>query len=176
MKNSIKILITVLILIILGGSFYIYKIKKDGNTEPFVPIVSTNLPNKNKSLTDKEFTKTSEDPEAKILARGDLNNDGFEDAIVAETFCGASCSVNLAVILNKDNKTTSAVENNRFEGYTAGTALQSDVQEIKIEGGTISITGRGLDCGYTCNEEKWNVIKTLRYELIEDNITRISDN
>lgn len=175
MKNSIKILISILVLIILGGSFYIYKINKDNHTEPFIPIVSKN-PQVNKSLTDEQFTKTSEDPEAKVLARGDINGDGFEDAIVAETFCGASCSVNLAVVLNQENKKTIVIENNRFEGYTAGTALQSDVQEITIENGTISLTGRGLDCGYTCSEETWNVVKTLKYELIDNNIVRLPVN
>lgn len=175
MKNSIKILIITLILIILGGSFYIYKIKKAKTIEPFIPITSSNT-TQNKSLTDEQFTKTSEDPEAKVLARGDINKDGFEDAIVAETFCGASCSVNLAVILNMDNKTTKTVDEGRFEGYTAGTALQSDVQEITIQDGTISITGRGLDCGYTCTEETWNVIKTLKYEFIDNNITRLPIN
>ncbi len=175
MKNSMKILITILVFIILVGSFYIYKMKKDGNTEPFIPIVSKN-PQGNKSLTDEQFTNISEDPEAKVLARGDINKDGFEDAIVAETFCGASCSVNLAVVLNQENKKTMIIENNRFEGYTAGTALQSDVQEVTIENGTISITGRGLDCDYTCSEEIWNVIKTLKYELIDNNIVRLPVN
>jgi hypothetical protein len=174
MKNSIKILIAVLILIILGGSFYIYKIKQGNNAEPFVPIVSNST--ENKTLTDEQFIKISEDPEAKVLARGDINKDGFEDAIVAETFCGASCSVNLAVVLNQDNKKTKLVEEGRFEGYTAGTALQSDVQEITIVDGTISITGRGLDCGYTCTEENWDIIKTLKYELIDNNIVRLPVN
>lgn len=175
MKNSIKILIAVLILIILGGSFYIYKIKKDKTAEPFIPITSPN-PTQSKSLTDEQFTKTSEDPEAKVLARGDINKDGFEDAIVAETFCGASCSVNLAVILNQDNKTTKSVENNYFEGYTAGTAMQSDIEKITIENGIISITGKGLDCGYTCTEEKWDIMKTLKYEFIDNNIVRLPIN
>jgi hypothetical protein len=171
MKNSIKILITVLTLIIVVGSFYIYKIKKDNNTELFVPIVSDII--KNQNLTDKDFTKTSGDSEAKVLARGDVNNDGFEDAIVAETFCGASCSVNLVIVLNQENKKTMFVEDNIFEGYTTGTALQSDVQAIIIENGTISITGKGLDCGYTCTEENWNIVRTLKYEFIDNNIVRL---
>lgn len=172
MKNSMKILITILILIILGGAYYIYTIKKD-DISPISPSVST-TPSETKGLSDEEFIKKSEDPEAKVLVKGDINGDKFEDVILAETFCGASCSVNLAVILNEENKTARRIENSYFEGYTAGTAMQSDVQKITIENRTISLTGRGLDCGYTCTEEKWDVVKTLRYELINDEIIRLN--
>lgn len=172
MKNSIKILIIILILIILAGGFYIYTIKKDKNNDTFTPIVS-NSKEKNKNLSDEDFTKISEDTEAKVLARGDINKDGFEDAIIAETFCGASCSVNLAVVLNQENKKAVIAKDNIFEGYTTGTALQSDVQDIKIENGNILITGKGLDCGYTCTEEEWNIVKTLKYEFIDNNIVRL---
>lgn len=175
MKNLLKIFITILTLIILGGSFYFYQIKKDNNTETFIPITSPDS-SQNTTLTDEEFTKISEDPEAKILTRGDINKDGFEDAIIAETFCGASCSINLAIVLNQNNQKTVFLENAVFEGYTSGTALKSDINEISINNGDILITGKGLDCGYNCTEENWNIVKTLKYEFIENTIVRIPNN
>lgn len=175
MKNSIKILITALILITLGASFYAYQIKKYNTAENFIPIVSNNN-NEDKTLADEEFTKISEDSEARVLARGDINKDGFEDAITAETFCGASCSINLAVVLNQDNKKAVLMENAIFEGYTAGTAMKSDISEISINNGDVFITGKGLDCGYNCTEEEWEIVKTLKYEFIDNNIARIPNN
>lgn len=171
MKNPIKILIIILILAISGG-LYFHSINKteimsnENKATTSVKVLSS-------SLTDAEFIKSSADPEGKVLVRGDMNGDKYEDAIVAETFCGASCTINLAIVLNQDNKMTKLIDNTHFDGYLSGTALKSDVSSISIENGIITLTGRGLDCGENCTEDKWNVIKKLQYELIENDIVRL---
>ncbi len=175
MTKSIKVLIAVLILIIIAGTYYIFHLK---NAQEELPAenATTTVQVAEPGLTDEQLIGVTEDDEGKVLARGDLNGDKFEDAIVAETFCGASCSVGLAVILNHENKSAKLVENTHFDGYTAGTALQTDIQEVTIENGIISITGKGLDCGLDCVEERWNEVKTLKYQLHGNEIIQLPFN
>ncbi len=125
------------------------------------------------SLPDEEFIKASDDAEGRVLARGDINGDGFEDAVVQEMHCGASCGVNLAVIFNDGKGGTRPLgsEYSTFApAFYGSSAVKSDVKEVSIKDGIISLTGNGLDCtsqDFTviCTEEKWNVEKTVTYKF-----------
>ena len=124
-------------------------------------------------MGDNMFIAATQDADATILAKGDLNNDKLDDAIVAVAFCGASCSLTLNVVLNIDNRSTDILDNVFFDGYKSSSATKSDLSVVKIEDGIITLTGKGLDCGEDCTEEKWNVEKTIQYKLEGKKIVRI---
>lgn len=102
-----------------------------------------------KALPDIFFTDAIKDPELqdiKVLARGDINQDNFEDAIVIAYSCGAGCTYSLNVVLNNNNQSVNAkyMDFDGVEGSPA--AFKSLLSEISINDGIISITGSLLDC------------------------------
>jgi hypothetical protein len=99
-------------------SIYWYKMQpnlEESKTEAiFVKqeeVINTTRENKKgaTSLSDEIFIKAVADPQAKVLVRGDLNSDGYEDAIVQVISCGVSCSVDLEAVLNNMNNSASVV-------------------------------------------------------------------
>ena len=173
MKNTqrgfISIIAVIIIIAVIGGGAYIYSSKKT---------------QKDISLPDATFKATVDDPEAKILARGDINGDGFEDAIVREIHCGASCSISLQVVLNEKNITAKLLKDKNYPdtfspAYLASSAIKSEVTSVSIKNGVISLTGKGLACASPnsediCTEEKWNVIKIATYKFDGSNIVQLS--
>lgn len=159
-----------LVLIAIGGT-YIYNMKK---TEPVV--INPN----NQSLSDEVFIQATEDPEGKVIAHGDVDGDGFQDAIVEEISCGASCSVSLAVVLNNNNSTTTLIQSsqgNFAPAYNGSGATKSSITNISIENGIISLTGNGLACkddNQICTEAEWNKVKTIEYRFENNEIVQIT--
>lgn len=182
MKNTQLVGVILTILIIVGLGIYTYSDKKTSeevvNTQ--VEVATTTKPT---SLSDDAFKSVLEDPEAKILAKGDINGDGFEDAVLSEMYCGASCSTSLQAVLNENNKTAKLLKNkNNYDtfspAYVGSSAAKSSVSEVKIENGIISLTGIGLQCTpagseEACTEEKWSVVKTVTYKFDGTNIVQL---
>ncbi|MBC7981737.1 hypothetical protein H7X65_01520 [Candidatus Parcubacteria bacterium] len=169
MKKIIKVIIAI---VIIGGIAYYYlKQKVDMPVAAPVTPLATTTP---VSIGDNMFIAATEDADATILAKGDLNNDTYVDAIVAVAFCGASCSLSLEVVLNTDNRSARAVDNITFEGYKSSSATKSDLSSVSIENGIISLTGKGLDCDDDCSDEKWTIVKTIQYKLEGSKIVRVS--
>lgn len=169
MKKAVKIL---LVILVIGAIAYYYLEQK---FEPLPEFTPTPLATSTKVvLGDNMFIAATQDPEAKILAKGDLNGDTFEDAVLAVVFCGASCSVSLEVILNIENRSTRPLDNVFFDGYKSSSATKSELSSVTIKDGIITLTGNGLDCLEDCTEEKWNVEKTIQYKLEGDKIMRLT--
>ncbi len=168
MKKGIQITLAILI---IGGIAYYYLNKAFNPPTPMEEtILATTTP---VILGDNMFIAATQDADANILAKGDLNNDTYEDAIMAVVFCGASCSLSLEVILNVENRSTQSLDNVSFDGYKSSSATKSDLSLVTIKDGVISLTGKGLDCGEDCTEQKWNIEKTIEYRLEGDKIVRI---
>ncbi len=212
MNNSQKgfigiILVIILALGIVGGGAYIYTTQKEkikttseqttatsttSNSVTTSPTVIADVEEKNNglSLTDAQFTSVIvDDPQAKVLARGDVNMDGFEDAIVQEVHCGASCSISLQVVLNMQNKTAKLLKDKNYPdtfapAFVGSSAAKSQVDNISIDAkGIISLTGNGLDCLHftlkddeddPCTQEKWSIRRTATYKFDGKNIVQLS--
>ncbi|MES2623539.1 MAG: hypothetical protein V4576_04005 [Patescibacteria group bacterium] len=72
-----------------------------------------------------------------LTAKGDLNNDGFEDAIVQELWCAASCGKTFVAILNVGGKTKAfdvTPPDITLAGYK-----QFSINEIDIQDGVVGI-------------------------------------
>ena len=183
MKNKLIIL---LIIIILVGVVYTFVKKDKVITQPEASSVvsNKNIPlNSDKvSLSNKEFLSVS-NPQGKVIARGDINGDGYEDAIVEEMSCGASCSFNLNVIFNENNKYAKPLKpgsHANFEpAFLGSSAAKSEI--ISINNGIITIVGKGMACTNPnieepCTKEKWDVVKTVKYKFDGNEIVQISIN
>ena len=169
MKKGIQITLAILI---IGAIAYYYL---DQKFDPLPEFTESPLATTTKVvLGDNMFVAATQDADATILAKGDLNGDKFDDAIMAVAFCGASCSLSLEVILNVENRSTKALDNVNFDGYKSSSATKSDLSSVTIENGIITLTGKGLDCLEDCTEEKWNVEKTIEYKLEGDKIVRLT--
>ncbi len=136
------------------------------------------------SLTDAQFIAAgSDDPQAKVVARGDINGDGYEDAIVQEVHCGASCSIGLQVVFNDHNSSAKLFHSTKYEtfepAYMSSSAAKSEITNISIKNGIISLTGMGLACTppgteEACTQEKWNVVRTVTYKFNGTDIVQLS--
>jgi len=187
MSRIIKILI---LLVVLVGVYTIYKLGFGECGDWYVKCQKTNEVSTinttfiKTSLTDAIFIATTEDSQGKVVARGDVNGDGFEDAIVQEVHCGASCSISLQLVLNDQNKTAKLVKDKNYPdtfspAFSASGADKSGVRNISIKNGIISLIGKGLACNPfnskdLCTEEKWNVVKTATYRFDGTNIIQLS--
>lgn len=84
-----------------------------------------------------------------VLAWGDVDDDGDEDAVVMTGFCGASCGNEVDLILDEDSVPVLY----EFQGdaafapwFVGGGAAQSSLTAATIDGSMITLTGTGL-CG-----------------------------
>jgi hypothetical protein len=148
-----------LLLVVIGACIVFYK----RESETLVSPSSVTL-----SLTDDQFISVTNDPLGKVIARGDINMDGYEDAIVQKIHCGASCSVGLDVVLNNKNVNAEIALSDAFQPeYNPGGAAKSELINTRIEDGFIYLTGYGLDCG--CTEEEWKTITSLKFAFASTN-------
>lgn len=165
-KAVFTFLIIVFVALVLSRTYYVYS-----------KLHEPNVASSYASLTDAAFIKVTADPKGKVLARGDINQDGYEDALVQELHCGASCSVSLDVVLNNKNIDAQLAVSGGFEpGFKSSSAAKSSLTYVSIKEGVISLTGYGLDCGGDsgldsdiCTEENWHKIKTLQFTLNSTN-------
>ncbi|MDB5204775.1 MAG: hypothetical protein JWP09_803 [Candidatus Taylorbacteria bacterium] len=187
MKNTQRnfILFIILAVAVIGGGVYFYSTKKASTDLVDTQFHTEADQNANiTSLPDTSFKSAVGDLDANILARGDVNGDGYEDAVVQEIHCGASCSVSLQVVLNEGNVSAKLVKDKNYPdtfspAYVASSAIKSEVTSVSIKNGIISLTGKGLACTTpsleeACTEEKWNVIKTATYKFDGSNIVQLS--
>lgn len=180
MKNSQKgnttFLVLAAILLASGIGFYFYNKQKTTDVVVMDDMIATTT--EAKILPDSEFLKVIDDEQGKVLARGDIDLDGTEDAIALDVQCGASCGVSLIVILNKNGKPEILHgDKSAFEpAFYGSSALKSDVPNITIKEGVISLTGKGLDCapGPECNDQTWNIVKIVKYKYENGKIIQLS--
>ena len=74
------------------------------------------------------------------ITKGDLNNDGLEDAFVWGTGCGASCGSIFFVVLNQGNNTDGFTV--APEGFTSSGAGKYSIESAKILNGILSLNIR----------------------------------
>ncbi len=191
MKNTqrgfvIPLLIIIAVLLGVGGGVYF-------NTQKNIKEVAVSLdsgivdddkkgnliPTKNitdNKLSDDAFTKALLDTGGKVIARGDVNGDGYEDAITKVSTCGASCATDLNIVINNKNINAKVLDVSFDPGFKSSSATKSDVTNISIKDGIISLAGYGLDCGGNlnqesdiCTQEKWSIVKTIKFKLKSNN-------
>jgi len=195
-KGSATLLLVILMLIGIGaGSYYFYttqKAKLDiGNVATPTNVQGTSTVSSSTevqtvskvTLTDKDFLAVVEDPQGRILARGDIDLDGTEDVIILNIQCGASCGVSLFPVLNKNGKAVriNSPEENFAPAFYGSSAAKSEVPDVTIKNGIITLTGPGLDCMKSttkeddiCTEEKWRIAKSVTYKFDGKNIVQLS--
>jgi hypothetical protein len=210
MKNRkagfiIPLLIAIVAFLAVGGGIYFYvsknsdsqTINKNENTIATTSdsVVNTQVDSSTEkktstlnptTLTDAQFIAAgSKDPQAKVVARGDINGDGYEDAIVQEVHCEASCGIDLRVVFNDQNFGAKLFHSTKYEtfepAYMSSSAAKSEITNISIKNGIISLTGKGLACTppgieEICTQEKWNVVRTVTYKYDGKDIVQLSVN
>jgi len=81
MRKTIIIIIAVLILVVSGIYWNISNSDKTSNdTSDDTEEFSSTEQNRMSEISDQDFINATSDPQGKILARGDINLDGYEDA------------------------------------------------------------------------------------------------
>jgi hypothetical protein len=191
-RGSVSIVVIIVILVCAVGicTYFYNKNVSMPVTDEGVEVSTTtsSAVTKHKdSLSDSEFISVVDDPQAKVVARGDINNDGYEDAIVQDMHCGASCSIGLLVVFNQQNSSVKLFTPEKYEtfepAYMSSSAAKSQITSVSIKDGIISLTGYGLSCGGDrtkdtdlCTEEKWRVLKTVNYKFDGTNLIQLSVN
>lgn len=195
-SGFISILLAIIILVGIGIGVYFYSGQKNEveveDVQVATDLQSTTTPATTTDvkvvaktiLPDSAFLKDfiKYDSNAKIVARGDINSDGYEDAIVQVVSCGASCSIDLVAVLNLGNNKTEGIMNSDFgPAYVGSSAAKSNVTNVEIKNGIISLIGTGLECtnGVTsesnlCTQDKWSVVKTVKYKYDGRSIVQLS--
>ena len=199
MKNTQRgfmgiVAVIIIAIVIIGGGIYLYSTKKShidipvdvtSNASTSTTLTTTTNSN-NASLSDAQFIAAvgGDATKAEVVARGDINQDGFEDAIVQEMSCGASCSFSLSVVLNVNNKSTKLIISKNYyqsfgPAFVGSSAIKSEITNISIKAGIISLKGYGLACTNPnteeiCTNEMWHTLKTVTYKFDGTNIVQIN--
>jgi len=100
-----------------------------------------------------------------LITKGDLNGDGFQDAFVWSTVCGASCGSVFTAVINKKDSTVSAF-NVVPEGFVMSSAAQYSVKIINIDSGIIKIKAVVPQFDGT------TVDQDLNYKLVGNNLVK----
>lgn len=181
MKNNqrgfgIFVLLLILGVVALGGGAYVYTqypnvlknpddISKIGTTTNTTQVhmsgnsqiqYPTPAAAKTYTISDSAIFKAVADPQAKILAKGDINGDGYEDAIVQKVSCGASCGVALMAVIRNTDGTTRAL-GAAFPLLVTSGAAKTEVKSVSIQNGIITITANGF------KDIDWNVLTTKNF-------------
>lgn len=95
------------------------------------------------------LNKTTTYQTARVLARGDLNNDGLQDAVLETAYCDPNCSYNLDVVINSaSGKATLVMPNNNFY---AGNGLRTTIKSASISNNMINFVGMNF-----LDNSEWN--------------------
>ncbi len=78
------------------------------------------------------------------IVRGDINGDGYEDAVILSGSCGASCGISFTIALQKSDGSVEEINPN-LEKITTSGAARTGIDDIEIKNGIISITGGGFE-------------------------------
>lgn len=120
---------------------------------------------------DKDFIKNTaghyvykndegDPPFISLIAHGDINNDGYDDAIVEQGQCGATCNISFFAVINQKNgtgKSAGLVTTDLIESSGSHT---TDIQKITINNGIITMTGQGFK-----GSSDWNVVATKTFRV-----------
>ncbi len=168
-RHLVRVFIILLALVLLVGAVYLCLINEKSSSS---------------SISNNALREVVGVDDLNILARGDVDGDGYEDVLVEYLNCGASCSVSLQVVLSEGGKRVVLFKGNNYPdtfspAYESSSAAKSEVTSASIEKGIISITGRGLLCTPpnsedVCTEENWNIVKTATYKLDGSNLVQLS--
>jgi hypothetical protein len=92
---------------------------------------------------DKGPDPSAPEPQIEIVAKGDINSDDLEDAVISVLTCGASCSLNYHYLLqNNDSEPAPLLTGDRYNSlYMSSSALRTSVTDIKIDDGKVIMTG-----------------------------------
>ncbi len=116
----------------------------------------------NKQASNKSGTYQT----AKVLARGDLNSDGLQDAILETTYCDPNCSYNLDVVINSaSGKATLVMPNNNFY---AGNGLRTTIKSASISNNIITLFGMNF-----LDNSEWNTESTIKVKFEGGSLTKI---
>lgn len=195
-KGFIGIFAIVLIaLAVIGGEVYVYSTQKSYIDVPIAHVDTTSntsssttsntvtptISSNKTGLSDAVFLAAVGANATKVRARGDINGDGYEDAIVEEIHCGAGCSLDLEIVFNQKNtsaKLFNPPQYANFEpSYRGSSAIKSNVTDITIKNGIISFTGTALECPDSiCDEAHRNTVRTVTYKFDGTKIVQLSVN
>lgn len=102
-----------------------------------------------------------------LIAKGDLNGDGLQDAIIWADVCGATCSIYFLAVVNNDNNLPEAF-NVVADGILTSSAKRSGVKSIAIKNGIVSINADIFD---KFNGDRIN--QTFNYKLVGKNLVKL---
>ncbi len=186
--------IVLFILVIPVLTFYIgtqYQAVKDITEQiPVITPIDTSKAISKKLLPDSFFTdeikqKNPDAEQVSIVGRGDINKDGFEDAIIMSDYCGAGCVYHLSLALNNNNQSVKEI-NVDFDGINGSpSAFKSLIATTTIRDAVISVTGSGFDCQKVpeklideqcrvSKDNQWLDSKTIQYRFNGAKIIRLN--
>ncbi|MES2059995.1 MAG: hypothetical protein V4438_03115 [Patescibacteria group bacterium] len=90
---------------------------------------------------------------------GDLNGDGYEDAIAEFTTCGGSCGFGLGVFINQADGTSKMLDAIQPNVLVGSSAAQTEIKSIIIKDGVIFITAQGFR-----DSANWDNIVTKKFK------------
>ncbi len=157
-------LLALLVALLLGGAGFVWYAKyssQPDNRKPALPFPIL-MP-----VQDSAVYAVVDDEQAKILAKGDINKDEYEDAIVQEIVCGASCSILPLAVLGKADGSVERVDAT-FPKVIPWGAAKTDVLEISIASGNISIMARGFE-----DVPSWDTVSTKHYKFEDGSFVEI---
>ncbi len=109
-----------------------------------------------------------------IEAKGDINSDGYEDAVISRFYCGASCGNNLDVVINDRNGSAHKLDV-QFPNWISSGAGQTGLKNMSINNGMISVTANGFEGDDRSNNEGGQTA-TRNYRLVGDKIISVNAN
>jgi hypothetical protein len=107
------------------------------------------------------------------IYKGDLNGDGYSDALITEGFCGASCGQGLEVVINQKDGTGKGIDVKAPDTIQGSGVGQTSLNDIKIENGLIYITANN----FYASEEDYNTnplpAQTKKFQLQGDALVEV---
>jgi hypothetical protein len=102
------------------------------------------------------------------VARGDLNKDGYIDAVGIYTSCGASCGTQIAAVINNKDG-TGTLHFLKADSIVTSGAGQTGVYRLYVIGDNIAVLGSG----FKINDSQENSINYVKYRVDGDNLILI---
>lgn len=101
------------------------------------------------------------------ITRGDINNDGYEDALVVEGHCGASCGNSIYIVLNQKNGIGKLIGVSIDKHISSG-ASQTSIKNITINDGIVAITANGFK-----DSSNWDTLVTKEFRFDGSNLIEV---